>query len=152
MHIKRAAQVLVLAIVLMGCGKDEVVKDLISSSEQVEIGNLKLEISAYVWRDFMPGTNSNGSGLICVLKLSDKVNRDIPTSLALKTLYVIKSNEVWTTDFDEIRRDWKNRIEGVARNGPEWEVNRKVDVICKFEFEGLTYRLIAKSQTIEKTS
>lgn len=151
-QINKVVQIWVLAILLMGCGKDEVVKNLITSPEQVEIGNLQLEISAYVWRDFMPGTNGNGSGLMCVLQLSDKVNQDIPTGFELKKLYVINGNEVWTTDFDEIRRDSKNRIEGVARNGPDWEVNRKVDVICEFKFEGLTYCLIAKSQTIEKTS
>ena len=125
--------------------------DLRSSNESHSIADNNLVLTTYFWRDFMPGTEAAGSRLTGVIQLGDANGRAIPPSIRLKRLYVVKGHEIWTTDFSEITLSDDGQLEGVVRNGPYWGPNINVDVVCEFEASGRVYRIIARSQPINRT-
>ncbi|MCE1201881.1 MAG: hypothetical protein LWX09_07250 [Bacteroidia bacterium] len=126
--------------------------ELRSSSEVHTIGNNRLELSTYLWRDFMPGTvGTDGSKLMGVIRLQDAQGAALSNSIKLRRLHVVKGNEIWTTGFAEVRSDDATILEGVVRNGPYWGPSINVDVICEFDYLGKSYFIQAKSQPIHRT-
>lgn len=126
--------------------------ELRSSSEVHTIGNNRLELSTYLWRDFMPGTvGTDGSKLTGVIRLQDAQGAALSSSIKLRRLHVVKGNEIWTTGFAEVRSVDATILEGVVRNGPYWGPHINVDVICEFDYLGKTYFIQAKSQPIHRT-
>lgn len=125
--------------------------ELKASPEAIVIGNNSLLLETYLWRDFMPDGNTGGSALFSVNKLTGDVGAAIPESISLKKQYVIKGDEIWISDYSEVRNSPANVLEGVVRDGPEWGPDINVDVVCEFEREGQTFRILAKSQKIHAT-
>jgi hypothetical protein len=121
------------------------------SPENITIGNNNLVLTTYLWRDFMPIAEENGSKMICVNKLSELDSIPILNTITLKKQYVIKDNEIWTANYSEIQKNIDFILEGVVRDGPKWGPNIEVDVVCEFENSGTEYRILAKSQLINKT-
>jgi|SRR5690554_241548 len=152
---------LLLFIGLISCNKEkvdgeiktdpELASDLKSSPENIVLGNNEFVLTTYLWRDFMPIAEENGSPMMCINYLTEKDSLTITHSIKLKKQYVIKGNEIWTADYSEIKNPNDFTIEGVVREGPKWGPNINVDVICEFEVSGITYRILAKSQKIIKT-
>jgi hypothetical protein len=129
----------------------EFASELKSSPENIVIGNNTLVLATYLWRDFMPIAEENGSPMICINFLTEKDSLTITHSIDLKKQYVVNGNEVWTADYSEVKKSSDFIIEGLVREGPKWGPNINVDVICEFETSGSTYRVLAKSQEINKT-
>lgn len=153
--------VLTLVVGLSACKKEEEIEgktkvdpklaqELWSSAENLVIGNNTLVLSTYLWRDFMPSAEENGSSLICINKLTEVDSMPILNTISLKKQYVIKDNEIWTADYTEIKNDIDFILEGVVRDGPKWGPDIEVDVVCEFENSGTTYRILAKSQAITR--
>lgn len=99
----------------------------------------------------MPIAEENGSEMICVNKLTEVDGIPILNTITLKKQYVIKGNEIWTADYSEINNNIDFILEGVVRDGPKWGPDIEVDVVCEFENSGMTHRIMAKSQLINKT-
>ncbi len=152
---------LTIALGLISCKKDKFegniktdskfAAELRSSPETIAIGNNNLILTTYLWRDFMPVAEKNGSKMVCVNKLTEVDSIPILNSVTLKKQYVIRDNEIWTADYSEIRKNIAFIFEGVVRDGPKWGPNIEVDVVCEFENLGTTHRILAKSQLINKT-
>ncbi|MGB0998843.1 MAG: hypothetical protein ACPGVE_00735, partial [Flavobacteriales bacterium] len=85
-------------------------------------------------------------------KLTEVSGIAISNSIQLKKQYVIKGNEIWTADYSKIKTNLEFIIEGFVEDGPKWGPDIEVDVVCEFETNGITYRIMAKSQNIDKTS
>lgn len=126
-------------------------EELRATPTNITIGNNSLILTTYLWRDFMPIAEENGSKMICVNKLTEINNSPILNTITFKRQYVINGNEIWIEDYSEIRKDVDHILEGIVRNGPKWGPNIKVDVVCEFENLGKIYRIIAKSQLINRT-
>ena len=125
--------------------------ELRSRPESIIMGSNYLILTTYMWRDFMPVAEENGSNLLCTIKLKDVDNVAISKSIKLNKLYVIKGDEIWTTNFSKIKNDIAYILEGIANNGPKWGPDIDVDVVCEFENSGTVYRILAKSQSINRT-
>lgn len=153
--------ILTLFIGLSSCQKEKIegkikndpkfAEELRSSPENTTIGDNKLRLTAYLWRDFMPIAEENGSKMNCVNKLTEVDSIPILNTITLKKQYVIKGNEIWTADYGEVRNNLDFILEGVVRDGPKWGPNIEVDVVCEFENSGTRHRVLAKSQLIDKT-
>lgn len=150
------------AVGLSSCGKEKIegkirndakfAAELRLSPENIAIGNNNLILATYLYRDFMPIAEENGSKMICINKLTEVDSIPILGTIILKKQYLIRDNEIWTADYIEIRKNTVFITEGVVRDGPKWGPNIEVDVVCEFENSGTIYRILAKSQLIKKTS
>ena len=129
----------------------ELAKELRSNPETIALANNNLVLETYLWRDFMPVSPPSGSKMIGVGKLTDVNQVRIPQSITLRKQYVIKGDEIWIANYGEIRNSPEHILEGVVRNGPQWDTGIEVDVVCEFQHQGKTYRLLAKSQPINAT-
>ncbi len=125
--------------------------ELRASPEKLLIGNNTLVLSTYLWRDFMPIAEENGSKMICINHLTEVDSIPILSTIKLKKQFVIKGNEIWKANYGEVNNYGTYKLEGVVRNGPKWGPDIEVDVVCEFENSGVTYRILAKSQLIDKT-
>lgn len=152
---------LTIVFVLSSCEKDKIegkikndpefAQELRESHENISIVNKTLVLTTYLWRDFMPIAEENGSKMMCVNKLTEVDSIPILSTIELKKLYIIKGNEIWTAEYSEIRNSIDFIVEGVVRDGPKWGPNVEVDVVCEFENSRTTHRILAKSQLINKT-
>ena len=152
---------LTIIVALSSCKKEETediikpdpkfAQELRSSPETILMGSNYLMLKTYLWRDFMPIAEEDGSKLFCNSKLTDVDQVAISNSITLKKLYVINGDGIWKTNFSEIRNNNSFILEGVANGGPKWGPDIEVDVVCEFENAGTTYRILAKSQWINKT-
>lgn len=153
---------LALTLGLTSCKKDEQDKsnvstdskfaaELRSSATKIAIGNNNLILTTYLWRDFMPVAQKDGSVLSCVSKLTDIYNTPISGTIILKKQYVINGDEIWTSDYNKIVHDIDYILEGTVTSGPKWGPDIEVQVVCEFENSGVVYRVLANSQWINRT-
>jgi len=126
-------------------------EELRQSPDSITIANNKLVLSTYLWRDLMPISEENGSKMICINKVTEVDKIPILPNIILKKQYVILGNEIWTADYLEIRKISDFIIEGIVRDGPKWGPSIEVDVVCEFDYDGTTYRILSKSQLIGRT-
>lgn len=129
----------------------ELVSELKSAPESLTIENNTLVLNTYLWRDFMPIAEENGSKLYAVHKLTEINEQPILSAIILKKQYVIKNDEIWTAEYSQTKTTHPHLLEGYVNNGPKWGPHSEVDVVCEFEHLGVTYRLLAKSQQIHRT-
>lgn len=125
--------------------------DLRSASEELTIGDHKLTLSTFLWRDFMPISEENGKPLICVSKITDAHAISLSDSISLIKQYTINGSEIWIANYIEKKNPTPFISEGVVRNGPKWGPHIRVDIVTEFEYKGKLYRLLAKSQLIGRT-
>lgn len=128
----------------------EMAADLLKSPTNVLTDNKIIKNSNYLWRDFMPISEENGSSLRCVSTLRNSDSSGISQTLKLKKLYVINENEIWIAEFSEINT-YEKYISGFAGNGPKWGPHIAVDVVCEFENSGNLYRIKSASEWINRT-
>jgi len=125
--------------------------ELRSLPDSLIIENNTLILNTYLWRDYMPVSEKNGSKMYCVNKLTDINKQPIISTISLKKQYIVKDDEVWTAEYMQLKDSPSYILEGYVNGGPKWGPNIKVDVICEFEHLGITYRIHAKAQQINKT-
>lgn len=159
--LRRFITVSIIFLTLYSCKKDKVdgniqtnvalADSLRFSPVAVQIDNDSMFLTTYVWRDFMHTTGKDGSGLYCSNQLTYKDSLPIPAGLKFKTQYVINGNQVWTNQHVDIDDQESNLIRAGINGGPKWGPNIFVDVVCEFEIDNQTYRIIAKQQKINAT-
>jgi hypothetical protein len=144
-----------LILGLISCDKSKLNKDLAQelreSPETIALGNNRLVLTTYLWRDFMPIAEENGSPLACVNNLTDVDSNAISSAIHLKKQYVIHGNEIWEADYMNSTNETEFILQGFVNGGPKWGPDIQVDVVCEFEYLGNIYRILAKSQHIEAT-
>jgi len=153
--------VLVIAFALFSCKKEKIggkikndpklAQELRESPERITLDNNTFVLTSFLWRDFMPIAEKDGSKMMCINWLTDVDSVSISSSINLKKQYVIKDNEVWTAEYSETKNSNDYTIEGFVRNGPKWGPDIEVDVVCEFENLSQTYKILAKSQLILRT-
>ena len=127
-------------------------KQLKSSPENIVINGDRYTLYAYLWRDFMPVAEPNGSSLMCVINITKPNGRSVlHSTTSLSKIYVVYGHQIWINDDFDTHLFSDDNWEVVIRNGPKWGPNVVVDVICEFTNEGKSYQLISKSQTINAT-
>ena len=159
--LRRFIIVSIILLTLYSCKKDKVngniqtnvalADSLRINPVAVQIGNDSIFLTTYLWRDFMPTTGKDGSGLYCTNQLTYKDSLSIPTGLKFKTQYVINGDQVWANQNVDIDDGESNLIRAGINGGPKWGPGIFVDVVCEFEIDNQTYRIIAKQQKINAT-
>ena len=151
---------LALIVSLSSCTKEntegniitdaKLAKELRSNPETITIGNDNLILVANLWREFMPDSEENGSKLFCVSNLREIDSRAISENITLRRQYVIKGDQIWVINYRETRNNLDSTFEGMVKDGPKWGPDIKVDVVCEFDACGTMYKILAKSQWINK--
>lgn len=103
--------------------------DLANAPFRADVGGLTATLRADVWRDLMPGDGSHG--LIARVDLVG--DAPLPADLALERVYVVRGDRVWSAPFTGEERPPRppNELEKVARDGPWWDDQLRVDVIVR---------------------
>ncbi|MDQ2721178.1 MAG: hypothetical protein M3Z26_15630 [Bacteroidota bacterium] len=157
--ISRIGVVIVILFAFYSCSKDKIDGSVQTNADlanalrlspvAIQIDSDSLFLTTSLWRNFMPETEKNGSGLYCSNKLAHKDSIPIPPELKLKNLYVINGNQIWTSQDPQISKEEPSSIRIFINSGPKWGPDVFVDVVCEFEINKKTYRIIAKQQEID---
>ena len=127
------------------------VEQLKSTPENIVVSDKKLMLETYLWRDFMPDSEPNGTPLMGVIRFIGENGDILSNTISISKIYVIDNDKIWTCDIFETNITYNNLLEVVFRNGPKWGPGINVDVICEFENHVQLYRIMAKSQKIHAT-
>lgn len=123
--------------------------ELKTSPTTISINGSTLTLDAYVWRDFMPPTTTDGDPMRSTVQLNLISGPEILSQVHLVRQYVVMNNEVWAADLYYLSIG-TSTLEGTSANGPKWGPNIIVDVILEFTYGGKTYKILSPNQNIEK--
>ncbi len=129
----------------------KLVEELKSTPEQITLGGKTFTLSSYIWRDFMPIQEENGSGLFVVAQLVSTDSSTISNNVLPLRHFLIKENEIWKASFSEVRRPQPFLVEGFVAGGPKWGPALQVDLVMELQYEGKFYRILAKNQEVNGT-
>lgn len=125
---------------------------LLSSSERLMIDGKQITLTTSLNRDFSPGSPENGGALVARVEIVTSDGEYLPDGLETDALWVMVDEEVWASSYaGEQFKDDKTRIVKIARDGPEFRVGKKADVIIRIHHNGTTYLLKAAGQKITQT-
>ena len=143
------------------------IKDLRNAPTEVALSGRSLSLSAYPWRDFMPGTltSPNGSPLMVVLKVATSDKKPLPGGVRIDRSWVLFGEQVWeASDFRTGAKGSRQNNDGwiicaespvcevTARGGPKWGPGVVVHVVVRLtDKDGRNYLLRAPKQTILRT-
>jgi len=122
------------------------------NSDTLWLGENTVTLNTYVYRDFMPIAEENGSPLISVCILADINNLPFLEPVVMLKQFVIYDDLVWSSEFEQITETTPFAYNGVSRGGPKWGPDISVDVVCEFSYQGALYRIIARDQVVHRTS
>lgn len=149
---------ILVSLLIFGCKEDNdgfdnplLASQLKLSKDTLLIGENTLALTTYVYRDFMPVAEEDGSAMLSACKIADVDSIPFSSPLSLKKQYVINGDLVWVTEIGEISTPSSFEQEGVSRGGPKWGPEINVDVVCEFSNQGTIYRIIARDQEIHRT-
>jgi len=129
--------------------------NLLNSPEIVHHNGYDLILETFLWRDFMPGSNSEGSDLMAIIFIIAENAMEFPQSIDAVRMWIFNGEDVWETDLEDLPEDYpKNNNELVKRadGGPKWETKISVDVVIKLRtIQGENYFIKAINQYIEET-
>lgn len=143
------------------------IKDLRTAPTVVVLDNKSLHLSAYPWRDFMPGSGgSEGSPMMVGLRVTSADKQPLPSGLRMDRAWVLFGEQIWEVpDFN-----FKGRIAGQQKDswikcpvspvceisvhgGPRWGPSVYVDVVVRLtDSEGREHFLQAPNQFVIATS
>ncbi len=124
--------------------------------ETIHIGNQKIILETYLWRDFMPKSKPAGRDLKIVVNIISKSDNPLLRSLDVDSVWVINQNEIWGDLLEDSGvQDTSlvdTKIQKTASGGPRWKPGIKVTVVVKIvDINQKTYLLKADNQIIHQT-
>lgn len=143
------------------------IKDLRNAPTMVVVDNRSLHLSAYAWRDFMPGNAGlEGSPMMIAFKVTSADKQPLPSGLRMERAWVLFGEEVWEVsnlrgpkaDQDHDKDSWiKCPVSPVCEisvhGGPRWGPGVYVDVVVRLtDSEGREHFLQAPNQFVIATS
>lgn len=122
----------------------------------VEIDGRQYTLETYLWRDFMPPTEPNGSPLAAVVYVTAVDGQPFPAEVGADRLWVVNGEEVWETAFsgEQRPRDQAHlyQLEKFTAGGPKWDVGIQVEVVVRVKSAtGRIQLLRATKQLIGQT-
>jgi hypothetical protein len=106
---------------------------ILSAQSQTTAAGKDLTMETYLWRDFMPSSEPDGSPLIASVTIKTVDLSPFPGSVTPVEIYVVNGHEVWVSAFsDETRPPQPEyQVNAIARGGPKWGPDIYVDVAVK---------------------
>lgn len=131
--------------------------DLLAAPLVVEINGRQFTLETFIWRDFMPGSNSGGSSLMAAVYLTAVDGQPFPDEIDSNRIWVINGENVWEATFQGESRPrgftHLYQLEKVAYGGPRWDVGAQVEVVVRVTaWSASSYLLRATKQVIYATS
>lgn len=97
----------------------------------IDIGGSEISLNAMAWRDGMPGSDDDGLILSTSLVSSSGT---MPAGVALEAPFVVLGTSVWAPEYtDERPPTSSDRIERVARQGPDWKGGLGIDIVVRVD-------------------
>ena len=113
-------------------------KELISELNSKSFDTLIIEsdkyvLDAYLWRDFMPISPSDGKPMISINWLRKIDSTKIGENIDLIKQYVIYNDSIWISDYEneDLTEQPEYKVKKVSRVGPKWGPKIYVDVISE---------------------
>jgi len=109
--------------------------DLLTAPQVVEINGRQFKLETFVWRDFMPIIEPDGSRLNAIVYLTAVDGQPFPDEIGSDRIWLINGEKFWETTFsgEERPRDAEHlyQIVKVANGGPRWDVGTEVEVVVR---------------------
>jgi len=136
--------------------RDQALVSLINSSpDAITIDDVEYTVESFVWRDFAPSFNPP-AGLLANNTLIREDGNTIESDFEIVQHYIVRDRDIWVPDDKEVRLNQSspNRLHVVSREGPEWEIDSKVNIGLKIKNQktGDVFWLSVSSVPIVKTS
>lgn len=144
------------------------VKELRNAPAEIVLDGKSLSLSAYLWRDFSPGTwgNNGSSPLMASLKVTTSDKKAFPSGVRMERAWVLFGEQIWEVpDFrfrgrrlSDNKEMWimcsvSSGCEISFSEGPQWGPGVFVDVVVRLiDKEGNHHLIQAKKQHIIATS
>jgi hypothetical protein len=143
------------------------IKDLRNAPTEIVLDGRSLSLSAFPWRDFMPGTlnGPDGSPMMVALKVATTDKKPFPSGVRMDRAWVLFGEQVWETSKvrDQLnsppyeKDSWiacsdSPACETTLRDGPKWGPNVFVDVVVRLtDKEGQHHLLQVRKQCVTAT-
>jgi hypothetical protein len=125
------------------------VNDLKSAPNEIIIESKSYSLEAYIWRDFIPSTDSTlNRGLMAVIKIKTVDSSEIPVSLNVSLLWILNKNNVWETKPVRTNLLSPDIFEVFISGGPAWDKGIKTDVVVEIKHNNKIKLLGIKNQEI----
>ena len=118
---------------------------------QVRLDEETLTLESYLWRDFMPVAPPDGRPLAAVLRLR-ALDGSMSPGIAADSAWVVYGREVWATQLLRPQSPpEQGALELIARDGPKWPPEARVDVVVRVHSRGTAVLVRAANQRIRRT-
>jgi len=126
-----------------------------SQPDTLIIGEQKLVLRTYLWRDFMPIIPPGGKPLYGVIMVETVDSSAIEFDIDSDIVYLIHNHSVWPVHYDEVPEDHPDqrpfRLLKIFRSGPKLEPRILVDVVVRLLIDEHRFYLRATDQFINVT-
>jgi hypothetical protein len=122
-------------------------------SDRVKVAGRELALETDLWRDFMPISPPDGQPLLAILKIQTIDRSRLPRGIRADQVSITYEGDVWTAQVKARGpRVDPNVLEVVARDGPKWGPDVKVDVVVRLrDVWDRVYWLCATDQLVGRT-
>jgi hypothetical protein len=132
------------------------ISTLQSAPDTLIIGEKRLILTAYMWRDFMPVSPPDGKPLIAIFRIVTTDSSDLPPGLHADAAWVLCEGEIWSTWIDEEAPPPEDedpfQLVRIARDGPKFGPDVLVTAVVRLtDKSGTVYLLRADDQYIHRT-
>ena len=132
-------------------------KDLRSAPAEIVLDSKPLSLTAFPWRDFMPGNlyGAEGSPLMVGLRVTASDAKPFPSGVRIDRAWVILGGQIWEVlnlrtqlkSPADNQNGWINCSESFGcqatiREGPRWGPSVEVDVVVRLTDKGGQHYLI----------
>jgi hypothetical protein len=155
--MKYISYIFLIFVLFAGCSSSNKTKnelsrdidDLKSAPLEITLENQTYYLDAYIWRDFMPSTDSSlNRGLMALINVRTADGAEIPASLTAGKVWILYKNDVWETKPVKSVFRAADILEVYASRGPEWDKGVNTDVVIEIKLNNKTKLLGIKNQEI----
>ena len=160
MKFVKSAAVALVCFSALGCPAPTVpsvpLETLLTAPLSIDVGGRVFVLETYLWRDYMPPLNEDGSDLRAVVEITAVDLQSFPDDVDADKLWVILDGDVWETKFSGENRprdeEHPHQLEKYVSGGPRWETGTEVEAVVRVTTQGgRVYLLRASAQTIHRT-
>ena len=144
-----------IALGLVACGgspagTEPVPADVSAAPLQATVSGTPVTVTAYAWRNMMPGDGSLDRRLAVSLTLHPVNGTRWPANTSVQRAWVIRNDQAWVASEFETQNTGGNDLQVVTRGGPLWPVGDAVEVVVELrDANGAMVKLKSTRVTIE---
>lgn len=154
MFIKETSRIVLICLLLYlsGCSASQGSRDieeLKSAPSEIKLEGKSLTLEAYIWRDFMPTTDTFvNTGIMGSIKIKTSDSTQIPSALKVTKLWILNKDSVWETRPVRTNLLAPDILEVFVSRGPSWDKGIKTDVVTEIKLNNNIKLLGIKNQEI----